>query len=854
QACLSLGLNLPYFCWHPAMHSVGACRQCAVRVFRNEEDTKGRIAMACMTLAAEGTRISISDPEANEFRRYVIEWLMANHPHDCPVCDEGGECHLQDMTVMCGQVYRRFRGRKRTHNNQYLGPFVNHEMNRCIQCWRCVRFYRDMAGGRDFGVFGSRNRVYFGRQKDGVLESEFAGNLAEVCPTGVFTDKTLKRHYTRKWDMETAPSVCIHCGLGCNTIPGARYGTLRRIMAKYNQDVNGYFLCDRGRFGYEFVNGENRIREGRIGLKPPNPPCQGGDAIACARDMLKDAKRVIGIGSPRASLEANYALKKLVGEESFSTGLSAHDQACAELALKILREGRIRTPSLAEVQSADAILILGADPTNEAPMLDFSIRQAVKRARIDISRNLRIPDWDANAVAEALQGASGKLYIASPWQVKLGEVAEESLALSFADTASLAERVAARIRTGDTPGDDVETRAASSLLQAKQPLIVTSIAAGTELLTAAADIAFAMRDAGKDPWLTIITPEANTFGAAMLGGMSVDEALSLLDSGEADALVVMENDLSRRVSPETLANLASTGKPMVVIDCIESQTSVMADVVIPSASWVESDGTFVSSEGRAQRFYQVFVPEGDLQPSWQVLGQLGNGEQWADYGSVLQEMAEKSPGLAGALEAGLPADWRSPIGRKVARMSHRFSGRTAKDADKTMNEPLPPDDPGTPFAFSMEGEQNPVPGPLTPRFWSPEWNSVNSVTKFQTQINGPLTGGKSGKRLIEPSTTTPSPLARGEGRGEGPSDGALWLIPRPYIFGSEELSRLSPGIAELSPKAELSIHSETAQKLGLKDGDTAEITADGIALRMIVSIDDGLAQNVATVPAGIDET
>lgn len=197
-ACLGIGLNLPYFCWHPAMGSVGACRQCAVKQFKDEQDRCGRLVMACMTPASDGTRISIDDPEAKAFRASVIEWLMVNHPHDCPVCDEGGECHLQDMTVMTGHVYRRYRFPKRTHRNQHLGPFIRHEMNRCIQCYRCVRFYRDYAGGRDLNVFGAHDALYFGREQDGTLENEFSGNLVEVCPTGVFTDKTLFQHYTRK--------------------------------------------------------------------------------------------------------------------------------------------------------------------------------------------------------------------------------------------------------------------------------------------------------------------------------------------------------------------------------------------------------------------------------------------------------------------------------------------------------------------------------------------------------------------------------------------------------------------------------------------------------------------------------
>src|SRR5574338_1205950 len=297
HGALSLGFDLPYFCWHPAMGSVGACRQCAVKQFKDESDTRGRIVMACMTPAAEGTRISIHDPQAVEFRSSVIEWLMLNHPHDCPVCDEGSECHLQDMTVMTGHVYRRDRFNKRTHRNQYLGPFVNHEMNRCIQCYRCVRFYREYAGGRDFDVFAAHDHVYFGRHEDGVLESEFSGNLAEVCPTGVFTDKSLKHHYTRKWDLQTAPSVCVHCGLGCNKIPGERYGTLRQIRNRFNHEVNGYFLCDRGRYGYEFVNSEKQIREplfradDRSSLEASKPD----SAIEKLMKFCSESSAVIGI-------------------------------------------------------------------------------------------------------------------------------------------------------------------------------------------------------------------------------------------------------------------------------------------------------------------------------------------------------------------------------------------------------------------------------------------------------------------------------------------------------------------------------------------------------------------------------
>src|SRR5437762_10785240 len=303
SACLALGLNLPYFCWHPALGSVGACRQCAVKQFRDEKDTRGRLVMACMTPVAEGVRVSIEDKDAVEFRAGIIEGLMQSHPHDCPVCDEGGECHLQDMTVMTGHAYRRYEFAKRTFRHQDLGPFVHHEMNRCIQCYRCVRYYREYAGGKDLNVFAAHDHVYFGRESDGVLESPFSGNLAEVCPTGVFTDKTLKEHYTRKWDLQMAPSVCVHCSLGCNTTPGERYGTLRRIVNRYNGAVNGYFLCDRGRFGYEFVNRQERIRHPLLRRKGNLEAVSGEQAVDHLKSLIASGNKVIGIGSPRARSE-----------------------------------------------------------------------------------------------------------------------------------------------------------------------------------------------------------------------------------------------------------------------------------------------------------------------------------------------------------------------------------------------------------------------------------------------------------------------------------------------------------------------------------------------------------------------
>lgn len=859
QVVLDYKLDLPYFCWHAAMGSVGACRQCAIRVYKDESDTKGKIVMACMTPACDGLRASINDPEATEFRRYVIEWLMTNHPHDCPVCDEGGECHLQDMTVMCGHVYRRFRGRKRTHANQYLGPFVTHEMNRCIQCYRCVRFYRDLAGGRDFDVLGTRNRVYFGRLEDGVLESEFSGNLVEVCPTGVFTDKTLKRHYTRKWDLETAPSVCAHCGLGCNTIPGARYGELRRVHARYNCEVNGYFICDRGRYGYEFVNSDCRIRECSV----DGSPASWDDALARAAEMLKGAKGVVGIGSPRASLESNHALKKLVGDDAFCTGLSQWEQDGLRSAIDVMRD--VHSPSLAEIETADVIVILGADPTNEAPMLDFAIRQALRRARIDLARKLKIPDWDANAVATALQWARGKLYVYTPWRIKLEELAVGSARVSYGNLADL-----------EMPEDVL-----AALRNARQPLIVSSISAGVDVVGSAARFAHSLRESGKECWLSIIAPEANTMGVGLLGGISADDGLARIESGEADTLVVLENDLGRRVSPAQLDAALRKVKHLIVLDCIRTSTAERAGVILSTPVFAECDGTLVNNESRAQRFYQVFVPRWESRPAWQTLRDVtlnlvqGPGEmlnqvqhdepasKWSSYEDALRDLAAESPVFAPALEIAPPAGWRSAAQQKIARDPHRFSGRTAKDADVTLFEPEPPADPATPLAFTMEGDQNRVPGPLQPRYWWPGWNSVNSLTRFQTEVNGPLYEDNPGKRLVGPDYPHPNPLPSRErelgpdlpsGERELASGNEAWVVPRAAIFGSEELSALAPGIAELAPRPEITMHPELAHALGVKEGEPVQFDAGGRVITLPCRLDDTVAPDVAVIPAGVHET
>lgn len=862
---LSLGLDIPYFCWHPAMGSVGACRQCAVKQFRDENDQQGKLVMACMTPASDGTRISINDPEAVMFRAEVIEWLMINHPHDCPICDEGGECHLQDMTVMTGHSYRRYRFRKRTYRNQYLGPFVNHEMNRCIQCYRCVRFYKDHAGGEDLDVFGAHDQVYFGRKEDGVLESEFSGNLVEVCPTGVFTDKTLKQHYTRKWDLTTAPSVCVNCGLGCNTIPGERYGKLRRILNRYNRQVNGYFICDRGRYGYEFVNSEKRIRQPLLRRSGAlAEPVSVTDIQLALKEILESSKGVIGIGSPRTSLENNFALHRLVGSDHFFVGISDQEYRLVQRALISLQEGPARSASLHDAELSDAVLVLGEDLTNTAPMLAYAMHQSVRNQPMKKVARLQIAAWNDAAAREVIQDEKGPLFIATPAGTKLDKIASRTYRAAPDDIARLGFAVANAIDGGAPQVSELSeedqahiAEIAAALKNAERPLVISGTSLGNEsVMQAAANVAWALAASAKPAGLTFTVPEPNSLGLVMMGGGDLRAAYDLLQEGAADTLVILENDLYRRADAEFVDRLLDAAQHVIVLDHLENRTTDRAEITLPAATFAEGDGTLVNNEGRAQRFLQVYVPDGDIQESWRWLRDMNNvtGRQpalnWANLDHVSAALAEGMPVFAAVPQITPPADFRI-VGQKVPREPHRYSGRTAILANINVHEPKPPDDPDVPLAFSMEGYKGVPPAPLMTRYWAPGWNSVQALNKFQSEVGGPLLGGDPGIRLIEPAEG--GQVSYYDGIPQSFNFGANdWLVvPLFHIFGSDELSIHAPGVAELTPDPYLALNSRDAERLQVSQGDVVEISIGEKVISFPLKLDDSLPTGLAGLPVGL---
>jgi NADH-quinone oxidoreductase subunit G len=577
EAARQAGIIIPHFCYHEALGSAGACRMCAVKCL--EGPVKG-IQMSCMIPAQDGMIVSTTDEEAAKMRSLVIEWLMINHPHDCPVCDEGGECLLQDFTVAGGHGIRRYQGKKRTYINQHLGEHIQHEMNRCIQCYRCVRFYQEFAGGKDLGALGRGNLIYFGRKDDGALESPFSGNLVDICPTGVYTDKTA-RFRARYWDYDMAPSVCSQCSLGCNTIPAARYRELLKTVARRNDAVNGWFICDKGRFANHPVNSPDR---------PRSPMVDGGvagwnEAMDVLVTRISELFELHGegslalVGSSRMSLEGNVLLARLY--ESMDAGALCYftDDAEAETNMTaVALLGPEKTMSMAEIGASDCIVLHSVDLLEEGPMMALAIRQA----------------WRGGAKVFHAGGVSS--------------MGKKGLPFEFSEIKSLDEVPFGEFRN---------------------PVVICgTVSRDSEAIRSAASA-----PAG----LACLLDGPNAFAAALLSHGRRHISLSrALEDGKIKGIIAFESDL-QSVLPDGVKLLA-------VADWRITEAVRKAEIFLPVTSHVEMDGTFVNNEGRAQRFRKVMTaglpikgldpavhpprvprpapPGGEPRPSWLVIAAL----------------------------------------------------------------------------------------------------------------------------------------------------------------------------------------------------------------------------------------
>ncbi len=644
DAAEQAGIYIPRFCYFAELGAVGACRVCAVMF---EDGPFTGLQMSCMVEAEEGMVISTEDPEAVDFRKHVIEWMMMNHPHDCPVCDEGGHCLLQDLTVAGGHGIRRYPGRKRTYRDQYLGPLISHEENRCIQCYRCSRFYQEYCGYTDLGVTGIAQRIYFGRYTDGVLENPFSGNLIDLCPTGVYTDRP-SRYTGRRWDFERSEGVCINCSLGCGIKVSARYREIARLEAGSRQEVNRAFICDRGRYGFFYANSASRPWKARV----------DGENVSLQKAVEEAVKRLESIsaqyggqavaaaGSGRSSLETLASCVYMCTARSFRDFVFEDRTAAPGADSAVFRLAPENAVSMQSIESADFILAAGADPLNEAPILSLAMRRARQNGAAVSAIDPRPLAWPFEFTQVA----------AAPGEIRklLQELNPE------------------------TPSGNNDYRHAEALDSIKNRLEKSSrpvVVCGTEIIcentvSAAADLVDSLRGRKKDAGIFFTLPRANTRAGVLLdeGGGSVPDLVERMESGEIKALLMVESDLAD-IYPDR-ARLDAALKRLdllAAVDSLPTETVNRADIVIPALTVFEAGGTYINQEGRAgwsqpahkggtpvriegggghpPRFIRPDIPEGDIPPAWETALRLAGLRPYAGRKSMNDWMTETFPVL-----------------------------------------------------------------------------------------------------------------------------------------------------------------------------------------------------------------
>ena len=571
-------------------------------------------------------------------------------------------------------------------------------------------------------------------------------------------------------------------------------------------------------------------------------------------------KKVLGIGSPRASLESNFALRELVGQENYSTGLSQKEQNLVELAASIMQTEGVYNPTMREIESYDAVLILGEDLTQTAPRMALSVRQAAKNKGKEMAAERRTQEWLAEPVQRIAQDAKSPIYILAATQTRLSDVAEGEVVASPNDIARLGFAIAAGVKGEVITGLDDAAKAfaqtiADTLKAAKKPLIVSGTSLqDAAIMEAAAQVAQNLGNAG----LTLTVPEVNSMGLAILGGNSLEQAFAQ----DFDTVVIVENDLYRRL-PQTQVDAALAGKEVIVLDHSETETVKKANIVLSAASFAEGDGTVVSQEGRAQRFYQVYDPsyynpELAIKESWRWLhaietGVKGKAISWTLLDDVIESVAKNVPALEGILDVAPDAGFRVH-GLKVAREPRRYSGRTSMRAPLSVHEPKQPVDKDSALTFSMEGYVgDQTPSALVPFAWSAGWNSPQAWNKFQDNVGGHLKGGDSGVRLFDrlpkrPARTfvAPAPVVA--------NAGSFRLVPMHHIFASGEFTVKTPAMESRIPEAVFAVGEQDAARLNVQDGQKITVKAGDNSIVLPVQVIEYLPTGCIGYPIGLAPT
>ena len=602
------GVYVPHFCYHKKLSIAANCRMCLVDVEKAPKPMP-----ACATPVTNGMIVRTKSPKAVQAQKGVMEFLLINHPLDCPICDQGGECQLQDLAVGYGGSSSRYAEEKRVVFHKNVGPLISmEEMTRCIHCTRCVRFGQEVAGVMELGMIHRGEHSEITTITGETVDSELSGNMIDICPVGALTSKPF-RYSARTWELSRRKSVSPHDSTGANIIVQVKNNVVMRVVPLENEAVNECWISDRDRFSYEALNSEQRLTTPMIKQGGQWQPVDWNTALDYVARGLKQIKtddgaaQIGALGAAHRTVEELHLLGKLVrglGGDNIDHRLRHADFANVDGT-----NARWLGLPIAGLSTLQRVLVVGSFLRKDHPLFAQRIRQAAKQGGKVHAIHAVEDDW--------LMPIAGRITAApSGWVQALAEIAS-----SIAFTNNIAAPVALESTS------DAAQAIAKSLLSGERKAILLGNAAAQhpqagELLSLAQWI-------GEQTGATVgyLTESGNSVGAQLVGALPLKGGLNAAQmlARPLKAYLLLDVEPVLDAADAAAAAEAIRGAGMVVaLTSFKNAAVEGADVLLPIAPFTETSGTFVNAEGRVQSFHGVVKPKGDARPAWKVLRVLGN--------------------------------------------------------------------------------------------------------------------------------------------------------------------------------------------------------------------------------------
>ncbi|MBM3350703.1 MAG: NADH-quinone oxidoreductase subunit G [Betaproteobacteria bacterium] len=638
DAADKVGVAIPRFCYHPKLSVAANCRMCLVQVEKFNKPLP-----ACATPVADGMKIFTRSKSSVEAQKSVMEFLLINHPLDCPICDQGGECDLQDVAVAYGANNSRYTEEKRVVLNKNIGPLVSTDMTRCIQCTRCVRFLKEVGGVQELGMIGRGEHAEITAYVDKSVDSELSGNIIDLCPVGALTSKPF-RYTARSWELTHRPSIAPHDSLGSHIDVQVKDNKVMRVLPREKESINECWLSDRDRFSYEGLNSPDRLQVPMIKHNGAWVETDWKTALEFAAGQLKDITNQYGseslgvLISPNSTMEEGYLAKQL-----------AHGLGCGNVDYRLrqtdfrLDGKRLGTPwmgcNIQELEELDRILIIGSNIRNEHPLLSQRFRKAVANGAelsivspldnnplMPVKHKVTVrPNDMVNVLAQILKAMSGLQRLSLCLPPSLTQLLEEIKVRP--NTQAIAESLAGHGETYD-------------LISPKVGIFIGNMALSDPRFTEMYSLAEAIGGiAGAKGG--ILPAAANSTGMHMMGVMPASMGMH----ARAMLEIPRKAYLLLNVEPELDCQHAALAKAamkkaecVVALTAYKSQALENADILLPITPFTETSGTFMSLEGRVQSFAAAVRPLGESRPAWKVLRVLANtlGLEGFDFESTEQ--------------------------------------------------------------------------------------------------------------------------------------------------------------------------------------------------------------------------